>query len=86
MAMRLGLSVNPVRNLYHGFEKRGQTITRVTSTRLELDNKYREAKGCCICHIVEVRQTTLRPHGSWHVLLGAATNLDSGRVHVYVNL
>ena len=31
-------------------------------------------KECCICHIVEVRQTTLRPHGSWHVLLGAATN------------
>ena len=33
------------KNLYHGFEKRGQATTRVTSTRLELDNIYREAKG-----------------------------------------
>ena len=33
------------RNLYHGFKKRGQATTRVTSTRLELDNIYREAKG-----------------------------------------
>ena len=86
MAMQLGLSVNLVRESVSRFREESQAITRVTSTRLELDNKYREAKGCCICHIVEVRQTTLHTHGSWHVLLGAATNYRLGRVHVYVNL
>ena len=45
MAMRHGLSANPVEESVHGFEKRGQAITRVTITRLELDNIYREEKG-----------------------------------------
>ena len=41
----LGLVLTQFGNLYHGFENRGRAITRVTSTRLELNNKYREAKG-----------------------------------------
>ena len=41
----MGEVLTRFRNLYHGFEKRGQATTRVTSTHLELDNIYREAKG-----------------------------------------
>ena len=78
------------RNLYHSFQKRGQAITRVTSTRLELNNIYREAKGMLHMTLVMVRLMTLRIYGSRNVLLGTATDYRTGcdprRVHVYVNL
>src|ERR1041384_4617408 len=78
------------RNLYHGFEKRGQAITRVTSTRLELDNIYREAKG--MLHMTLCNGSSYDFTHIWEpaVLLGTATDYrtryDLGRVHVYVNL
>ena len=90
MAMRQGLSVNPIQESLSRYRKRGQAITRVTSTRLELENIYREAKG--MLHISLCNGSSYDFMHIWEPACSARnctdylTGCDSDRVHVYVNL
>ena len=74
----LGYVLTQFGNLYHGFEKRGRANTRVTSTRLELDNKYREAKG--MMHMTHCRGSSNEFTHTWELARSARSRYQLSTV------